>query len=101
MSKFIKLIASQGSLNPLRHPNNIITPNHQTATEPPTSLFIGNFYLGEEVLQVEFQRALAKGSFTQLLELKSLVANISASLNLYEINSENFRKKFKIIFQHH
>jgi hypothetical protein len=36
------------------HPKNIIKPNHQTATGPPTSLLVGSFYLDEEILQVGF-----------------------------------------------
>jgi hypothetical protein len=54
------------------YPNNIIMPKYQTAARPTTDLLVGSFYSDEEVLQAELWRALAKGSFTQLLELKAL-----------------------------
>jgi hypothetical protein len=38
------------------HPKNIINEIHQTVTGPATSssLFIGNFYLDEEVVKLSF-----------------------------------------------
>jgi hypothetical protein len=53
------------------HLKNIVSEIHQTAEAPTTSLFIYQFYLGGKVLQAELRRALAEGSFTQLLELKT------------------------------
>jgi hypothetical protein len=53
------------------HLKNIISEIHQTAETLTTSLFILQFYLGGKVLQAELRRALAKGSSTQLLELKT------------------------------
>jgi hypothetical protein len=45
-------------------PKNIINEIRRRATGPTTSLFLGNFYLDEEVVQAELQRALAEDSFT-------------------------------------
>jgi hypothetical protein len=57
------------------HPKNIISEIQQTATGPATSLFIGNFYLDEEVAQAELRRALAEDSFTWLSKLMALAAS--------------------------
>jgi hypothetical protein len=56
------------------HPKNIINEIHQMATGPATTLFIGNFYLDEEIALAELRRALAEGSLTWLLGLKALAA---------------------------
>jgi hypothetical protein len=56
------------------HLKNINSEIHRTATGPATSLFLGNFYLDEEVAQAELRRALTKNSFIWLLVLKALVA---------------------------
>jgi hypothetical protein len=56
------------------HPKNIINEIHRTATGPATSLFLGNFYLDEEVVQADLRRALAEDSFTWLSGLKALAA---------------------------
>jgi hypothetical protein len=53
------------------HLKNIVNEIHQTAETPTTSLFFIQFYLRGKVLQAELRRALAEGSFTQLLELKA------------------------------
>jgi hypothetical protein len=53
------------------HLKNIFNDIHQTLEASTTSLFIFQFYLGGKVLQAELRRALADGSFTQLLELKA------------------------------
>jgi hypothetical protein len=53
------------------HLKNTFNEIHQTAEAPTTSLFIFQFYLGGKVFQAELRRALAEGSFTQLLELKA------------------------------
>jgi hypothetical protein len=42
------------------------------AAGPATNSSVGNFFLAEEVFQVELHRALTEGSSTQLLELKLL-----------------------------
>jgi hypothetical protein len=42
------------------------------ATVLSTSLSVGNFYLGQKILQAEFWWALTKSSFIQLLVLKVL-----------------------------
>jgi hypothetical protein len=55
---------------------NRISEIHQTATGPATSLFIGNFYLDEEVAQAKLRRALAKDSFTWLSGLMALAARL-------------------------
>jgi hypothetical protein len=44
--------------------NCIINEILQMATGPATSLFIGNFYLDEEVAQTELRRALAEDGLT-------------------------------------
>jgi hypothetical protein len=55
-------------------PKNIINEIHRTTTTgPATSLFIGNFYLDEEIAQAELRQALAEDSFTWL-SLKALAA---------------------------
>jgi hypothetical protein len=36
------------------HPKNIFKPNNQMATVLSTSLSVGNFYLGQKILQAEF-----------------------------------------------
>jgi hypothetical protein len=51
-------------MDPVMHPKNTISEIHQTATRPATSLFLGNFYLDEEVAQAELRRALAEDSLT-------------------------------------
>jgi hypothetical protein len=43
---------------------NTISEIHRMATGPATNLFLGNFYLDEEVAQAELRRALAEDSFT-------------------------------------
>jgi hypothetical protein len=53
------------------HLKNIFNEIRQMAKAPTTSLFFCHFYLGGKVLQAELRRALAKGSFIQLLELKA------------------------------
>jgi hypothetical protein len=54
------------------HIKNIISEIHQTTAGPATSLFLGNFYLDEEVAQAELRRALAEDSFIWLLGLMAL-----------------------------
>jgi hypothetical protein len=46
------------------------------ATGPVTDFKVGSLYSVEEVLQAELRRALAKGSFTQLSELKAFAAKL-------------------------
>jgi hypothetical protein len=77
------------------HLENIINEIHRMATGPATSLFIFQFYLGGKVLQAELRRALAKGSFTQVLELKVFLIrpifwpskNISIMVRKYLLSS--------------
>jgi hypothetical protein len=74
---------------------NIIKPKYQRATGPATNFKIGRLYSIEEVFQTKFRRALAKGSFTQLSELKALAAKpISQPL---QISMKSIRKFFGTI----
>jgi hypothetical protein len=63
---------------------NIFNEIHQTAEAPTTSLFFFQFCLRGKVLQAELRRALAEGSFTQLLELKTFLVgpNFQSSQNI-------------------
>jgi hypothetical protein len=65
---------SQDNLEPVIHPKNIIMPNHQTVARLATSLFVGNFYLDEEIPHAKLRRTPDKGSSTQPLELSALAA---------------------------
>jgi hypothetical protein len=56
------------------HLKNTISEIRQMATKLAISLFIGKFYLDEEVPQAELRRALAEDSFTWLSGLKTLAA---------------------------
>jgi hypothetical protein len=58
-------------LDAAMHLKNIFNEIYQMAEALTTSLFIYQFYLGGKVFQAELWQALAKGSFTQLLELKA------------------------------
>jgi hypothetical protein len=53
---------------------NTINEIHQTTTGLATSLFIGNFYLDEEVSHAELRRALVEDNFTWVSGLIALVA---------------------------
>jgi hypothetical protein len=54
------------------------------ATGPATDFTVGSKYSIEEVLQAELRRALTRGSFTQLSELKALAARpIFQPLRIY------------------
>jgi hypothetical protein len=102
-------------LGPAMHLKNTINEIHQTAEAPTTSLFIVQFYLGGKVLQAELRRALAKGSFTQLLELKAFSVGpiflssqiISKSVRKYLLSSSeiyisditSIGQQFKSIFK--
>jgi hypothetical protein len=56
------------------HLKNIINKIRQMSTGPPTNLFLGNFYLNEEVPQTELWRILTENSLTWLLGLKAFAA---------------------------
>jgi hypothetical protein len=73
------------------HLKNIISEIHRTATGPATSLFLGNFYLDEEVDQTELWRALAEDSFTWLSGLMVLITKpITLAPQKHSKNFQNY-----------
>jgi hypothetical protein len=86
------------------HSKSIIKPKHQIETKTVTYLTVGIFYLDEEVLQVEFWPVLAKGSFTELLELMVLAQPAQNITKSIQRNFGTFLQSYsdisKLINQH-
>jgi nucleoid DNA-binding protein len=62
-----------------------------------TDFIIGRFYSVEEVLQAELRQALAKGSSTELMELKALEVKLMSQP--LQISMKSIRRIFRTILE--